>query len=174
MPWVQVAERRDGHRRKLRRRRLLPSWKINQFSDWRTIYILYCNKHIADFLPKTGLSLELPTEGFICLCVMPENQTPATKPEPGSAPDEFNFAKSAAEGSRIKRRSLKTKPGGLIRPAAGAPRSARELEHEGPPLTAEQAAQTKAREVEAVKTAPITKAAETPVAPPRTTPSSVA
>jgi len=41
---------------------------------------------------------------------MPENQIPATQPEPDAAPGEFNFAQPAAENPRIKRRSLKPRP----------------------------------------------------------------
>jgi hypothetical protein len=102
---------------------------------------------------------------------MPENQTPATKPEATSAPEEFNFAGPASETSRIRRRSLKGKQGGLIKPAGNALPAARELEREAPPLSAAQASQPKAREVEEVKPAPAAKAAEAATAPPRTTPS---
>ena len=70
---------------------------------------------------------------------MPENQIPATQPEPGAAPGELNFAKPAEENPRIRRRSLKAKPGGLIKPPGGMPPAARELEREAPPLSAEQA-----------------------------------
>jgi hypothetical protein len=70
---------------------------------------------------------------------MPENQIPATQPEPDAATGEFNFAKPEAENPRIRRRSLKAKSGGLIKPSSGTPPVARELERETPPLSAEQA-----------------------------------
>jgi hypothetical protein len=70
---------------------------------------------------------------------MPENQIPATQPESGAAAGEFNFAKAEAESPRIRRRSLRTKPGGLLKPG-GAPSASRELEREAPPLAAEPAA----------------------------------
>ena len=55
---------------------------------------------------------------------MPENQIPATQPEPGAGPGEFNFDQPAAENPRIKRRSLKAKPGGLLTPSGGMPSAA--------------------------------------------------
>jgi uncharacterized coiled-coil protein SlyX len=44
---------------------------------------------------------------------MPENPSPAAKPEPNSEPIEFNFEKAGSDSPRIKRRSLKTKAPGL-------------------------------------------------------------
>jgi hypothetical protein len=145
----------------------LPSWKINQFSIRPTIYCKICNKKFTKYSPKTGLCLELATGGFISQWVMPENQIPATHPEPGAEPGELNFAKPASETQRIKRRSLKTKQRGLIKPSGSTPPAARELEREAPPLSPEEArtAQTRIQE-----TAPI-KTASTMAAPPRTTPS---
>jgi hypothetical protein len=49
---------------------------------------------------------------------MPENPSPAAKPEPNSEPIEFNFEKAGAEIPRIKRRSLKAKTPG---PQAATP-----------------------------------------------------
>ncbi len=96
---------------------------------------------------------------------MPENPTPATKIESEATPGEFNFAKPTEENPRIKRRSLKPKPGGLIKPSSPTPSAARELEREAPPLSPQQV-EAKAQVVEAAKV----KAASSPVAPPRTTP----
>jgi Skp family chaperone for outer membrane proteins len=106
-----------------------------------------------------GLCLELPAQRFISQWVMPENQIPATQPEPG----EFNFTQPATENPRIRRRSLRAKPAGLIKPSGGAPPAARELERETPPISAEQG--IKPRDTEVTR--------ETPVAPPRTTPSAI-
>jgi len=104
---------------------------------------------------------------------MPENQIPATQPEAGTAPGEFNFANPPKESPRIRRRSLKAKPGGLLTPSSGMPPAARELEREAPPLSAEQAQTVEPRSQEArqVKIEPAVKIAETPIVPPRTTPS---
>jgi hypothetical protein len=104
---------------------------------------------------------------------MPENQIPATQPEPEATAGEFNFTKPASENPRIKRRSLKGKPAGLIKPAGGTPPAARELEREAPPLSAEQAKSAKPEpaNTEVAASAPAAKVAETPVAPPKTTPS---
>jgi hypothetical protein len=102
---------------------------------------------------------------------MPENQIPATQPEPGGAPGEFDFAKPAAENPRIKRRSLKTKPPGLFKPTSGTPSAARELERETPPLAAEEAVKPPSQKVEEIKVAPAAKITETPIAPSRITPS---
>ena len=102
---------------------------------------------------------------------MPENQIPATQPEPSGAPGEFDFAKPAAENPRIRRRSLKAKPPGLLKPASGTPSAARELEREAPPLAAEEVVKPPPRKVEEIKVAPAAKIAETPIAPPRITPS---
>ena len=76
------------------------------------------------FRAKTALCLELPTHGFIPQWVMPENQIPATQPEPDvQHPGEFNFTKPArGESSRIRRRSLKPKSAGLIKPSEAARR----------------------------------------------------
>ncbi len=95
---------------------------------------------------------------------MPENPIPAAKPSSAAAPGEFNFVQPTEENPRIRRRSLKAKPGGLIKPASPAPMAKQELEREAPSLSTEQA---KARVVEpsAAKTA------STAIAPPRTTPS---
>jgi hypothetical protein len=102
---------------------------------------------------------------------MPENQIPATQPEPDAAPGEFNFAKPAAENPRIRRRSLKTKPGSLLKPITGTPPAARDLEREAPPLSAEQVVKPPSQKVEEVKVAPVAKIAEPAPAPPKVTPS---
>lgn len=103
---------------------------------------------------------------------MPENQTPATQPESGAAPAEFNFDKQATDHPRMKRRSLKAKPEGLIKPSAATPAAARELEREAPPLSAEQAQPAKSQTPVVAKVLPPAKAAQAPVAaPPRATPS---
>jgi hypothetical protein len=132
-----------------------------------SIYIKIRNKKVTKSLLKTGLCLELPTQRFISQWVMPENQIPATQPEPG----EFNFAKPASENPRIRRRSLKAKSGGLIKPSSGAPPAARELEREAPPLSAEQVVKPRPQETEEVKTKAAVKAIETPVATSRPPPS---
>jgi hypothetical protein len=120
-----------------------------------------------------GLCLELPTERFISHCVMPENNSPTTKPEPGEVPAEFNFTKPA-ENPRIKRRSLKAKPPGALKPANAPLSAARELEHKAPPLSAEQArpeAKPRLQEDHEIAAPATTKAAEPATgAPPRTTP----
>jgi len=104
---------------------------------------------------------------------MPENPIPVTKTEPGAAAGEFNFAQPEKENPRIKRRSLKTKPAGLIKPTAAAlPPAARELAREAPPLSAEEATKIAAQQAEAAKVVSTTKAA--PIAPPRTTPATSA
>jgi len=102
---------------------------------------------------------------------MPENQIPATQPEPSGAPGEFDFAQPTSENPRIKRRSLKAKPKGLLQPSNGTPSAARELEREAPPLSAEQVIKPQSQETEKAKVEPAVKVAETPIAPPRTTPS---
>jgi len=102
---------------------------------------------------------------------MPENQIPATQPEPSGAPGEFDFAKPAAENPRIKRRSLKAKPPGLLKPTSGTPSAVRELEREAPSLSAEQAIKPPSQKAEEIKVAPAAKITETPIAPPRITPS---
>ena len=103
---------------------------------------------------------------------MPENQLPATKPE-GSA-GEFNFADPETETPRIKKRTLKTKVPGLIKPNPAALPASRELEREAPPVTAEQAtkpASVKTEEIMAkATTKPAVKSAEAPTSPPRTMP----
>jgi hypothetical protein len=149
----------------------LPSRKINQFSLFPTIYRKICNKKVAKSSLKTGLCLELPTQGFIPLCVMPENQIPATQPEPGAAAGEFNFAKAAAENSRLRRRSLKAKPEGLLKPSSGTPPAARELEREASPLSAEQVVRPRPQQTEEAKIEPAVKITEPATAPLRTTPS---
>jgi hypothetical protein len=104
---------------------------------------------------------------------MPENQIPATQPEPGAEPGEFNFAKPASETPRIKRRSLKAKQPGLIKPSGSTPTAARELEREAPPLSPEeaQAATPRIPEPAAINVKPAVKTAYTTTAPHRTTPS---
>lgn len=97
---------------------------------------------------------------------MPENQIPATQPESGAAAGEFNFAKSEAENPRIKRRSLKAKPAGLIKPASGPPSAAREPEREAPPLASERVVKP-----QNISAAAAPKAAEPVPAPPKVTPS---
>ena len=96
---------------------------------------------------------------------MPENHTPATQSDSGAEPAEFNFVKSASETPRIKRRSLKAKPEGLIKASSAATPAAREPEREAPPLSAEETQSVKPR------TQPAGKTAQTPVTSPRTTPS---
>jgi hypothetical protein len=135
-----------------------------------TIYWLSCNKKIAKSLPKIVYVLKRPTGGFISQGVMPENPIPATQPEAGAAAGEFIFTKPEPENPRIKKRSLKAKPAGLIKPTAAALPSARELEREAPPLSAEQVVKPASVRTEEIMAKPAAKAAETPVAPPRTTP----
>ena len=103
---------------------------------------------------------------------MPENPSPAAKPEPNSEPIEFNFEKPGSEIPRIKRRSLKSKTPGLQ--AATPSPAARELESEAPPLSAEQAAKPSepAAGTAPVRSEPAPKTA--PVAPPKTTPTAAA
>jgi hypothetical protein len=98
---------------------------------------------------------------------MPDNQIPATQPEPSAEPAEFNFAKPATENPRIRRRSLKTKSASLLTPSSGTPPAARELEREAPPLSAEQVKP----QSEEGKTRPAAKVAEPAAAPPKVTPS---
>jgi hypothetical protein len=101
---------------------------------------------------------------------MPENQSPAAQPEPEAAPGEFDFGKPTA---RIKKRSLKVKSGIASKPANGAqPAAASEPARETIPLTTEPAAKPQPKETVEVKAAPTpaAKAAEAPVAPPRTLP----
>jgi len=100
---------------------------------------------------------------------MPENQIPATQTESGAVAGELNFAKPEAETPRIKRRSLKAKAAGLIKPTGAPPHAARELEREAPPLSAEQLVTPRIEKIEEVTPKP--RVAETPIAPPRTTPS---
>jgi len=110
---------------------------------------------------------------------MPDNHTPASKPVAGTEPVEFNFDKPASQNPqmdnpRIKRRSLKVKPTGLIKPSGAAISAARELEREAPPLSAEQsqAAQPQSQAPASAKNVPmVVKAVDQSVAPPRTTPS---
>ena len=108
---------------------------------------------------------------------MPENQLPATQPEPDEVPAEFNFDKPSTDNPRIKRRSLRAKATGLIKPTSTALPAARELEREAPPLTPEQAQKASApaelsKDKVTVKTEPAVKPAAAAAAPPRTTPSS--
>jgi hypothetical protein len=103
---------------------------------------------------------------------MPENPSPAAKPEPNSEPIEFNFEKPASDIPRMKRRSLKGKTPGL-QPATPAT-ATRELEREAPPLSAEEAA--KPFQPAPETTSPVVRpepAKATPVAPPKTTPAAV-
>ncbi len=102
---------------------------------------------------------------------MPDNQTPATQPEPDAAPGELNFAKPVVDNPRIRRRSLKAKPGGLIKPASAAPPAARELEREAPPLSLEQVGKFRSQGSAEVKTQPAVKLTEPAPAPPKVTPS---
>jgi len=67
---------------------------------------------------------------------MSDNNRPTTKSEPDASPGEFDFAKSAAENPRIKRRSLQASQTAPLRPAAGAPPAAQELAREAPSLSA--------------------------------------
>jgi hypothetical protein len=106
---------------------------------------------------------------------MPENPTPAAKTEPTEAPSEFNFSNAEAEAPRIRRRSLKAKQAGLIKPPGAVPPTARELEREAPPLSAEQAEKAVTRPAATTPTPvsrvePAAKPAEPSAAPPRTTP----
>ena len=108
---------------------------------------------------------------------MPDNPTPAAKTEPNAEPVEFNFSNSASEGPRIRRRSLKTKQPGLIKATGAVPTTARELEREAPPLSAEQAqkavshpSEVKETPLPVTRTEPVVKPAEATTAPPRTTP----
>ncbi len=103
---------------------------------------------------------------------MPENPIPAS---PSDAPAaEFNFAEAGTEAPRMKKRNLRTKVPGLIKPNPAALPAARELAREAPPITVEQASKpvaVKADEIIAkATTKPAVKAAEVPVAPPRTIP----
>ena len=103
---------------------------------------------------------------------MPENHIPATQPESGAAPEEFNFTKPVAENPRIRRRSLKAKSTGLIKPAGGPPAAARELERAAPPLSAEETTKPVPQNKGQARIAPSGNAADAPVAPVRTGPSS--
>jgi len=95
---------------------------------------------------------------------MPENHIPAAQPEAGASPEEFNFTKPVAENPRIRRRSLKAKPEGLIK-AAAAPPAARELEREAPPLSAEEAAKPRVTEPVRPKVEPPARVTEALIAP---------
>jgi hypothetical protein len=153
---------------------LLPSGKMNQFLISSTIYWLSCNKKIAKSLLKIVYVLKRLTGGFISQGVMPENPIPATQPEAGAAAGEFIFTKPEPENPRIKKRSLKAKPAGLIKPTAAALPAARELEREAPPLSAEQVIKPASVRTEEIMAKTTAKAAEAPVAPPRTTPATSA
>ena len=83
---------------------------------------------------------------------MPENPSPAAKPEPNSEPIEFNFENPAADSPRMKRRSLKGKTPGL-QPATA-------------PASTEQAAKPSQPALET----PQAPAKNTPVAPPKSIP----
>ncbi len=63
---------------------------------------------------------------------MPDNQSSAAQPESGAESAEFNFDKPTVENPRIKRRSLKTQPAGLIKPASSSISAARDLAREAP------------------------------------------
>ena len=102
---------------------------------------------------------------------MPDNQIPATQSESGAAPGEFNFANPPKESPRMKRRSLKAKPGGSLAPSSGMPPAARELEREAPPLSAEQVAKPRPPEAGQVKIEPAGKITGPASAPPKVTPS---
>ena len=105
---------------------------------------------------------------------MPENPIPAAQPEAGAAAGEFNFADSETGTARIKKRNLKTKVPGLIKPNPAALPAARELEREAPPVSATPATKpvsVKTEEVVAkVTPKPAVKTAEAPTAPPRSLP----
>jgi len=106
---------------------------------------------------------------------MPDNPTPAAKTEANAEAVEFNFANSASEEPRIRRRSLKTKQPGLIKPTGAVPTTARELEREAPPLSAEQAQKavshpSEVKETPVIRTETAAKPTEAAAAPPRTTP----
>jgi hypothetical protein len=107
---------------------------------------------------------------------MSEKQTSTrTQSDPAIESAEFNFTKPASETPRIRRRSLKAKPGGLIKPNPSALPAARELPQEAPPLTVEEAQKVgspppETTEKVAAKAEPVGKSATTPSAPPRTTP----
>jgi hypothetical protein len=128
-------------------------------------------------LGKIRLWLELPHRGVIYWNVMPDNPSPAARPESSSEPVEFNFDKPASDNPpRIKRRSLKAKAS-VLKPAQKPPTAARELERQAPPLSTEIAAGPDAPFPEAspnspVKTAPVARI--TPISPPRTTPTAPA
>ena len=102
---------------------------------------------------------------------MPDTPPPTARPDPSAETTEFTFDKPVSESPRIKRRSLKTKSTGL-KPAT-PPVTARDLENEAPPLTAEAAAKPArtapaSQETSQARTQP---ARTTPVAPPRVKPS---
>jgi hypothetical protein len=99
---------------------------------------------------------------------MPENPTPANQSDPGAAPGELNFTQPAAENPRIKRRSLKAKPAGALKPTASHPEAVRETEREAPSSSAEQAKPA----APGASSAPagVTKAHTVSSAPPRVTP----
>jgi Spy/CpxP family protein refolding chaperone len=97
---------------------------------------------------------------------MSENPIPATQPEAGAAAGEFNFTKPESENPRIKKRSLKVKPAGLIKPNPAAIASTRELEREAPPRAAEPAKPTSVK-TEGIMAKPAAKIAD---APPKVTP----
>jgi len=67
---------------------------------------------------------------------MPDNDLPATKPDPEEMPGEFDFAKPVEENPRVRRRSLRPGPATSLKPASGAPAAARELASEAPPFSA--------------------------------------
>jgi hypothetical protein len=101
---------------------------------------------------------------------MPENPNPATQSEPGAAP-ELDFSKPETENPRIKRRSLKAKQAGSLKPAAGVPDAARDLEREAPPLPAEQAKPATPKVTPGASAPTVgAKAHTAPSAPPRVTP----
>ena len=111
---------------------------------------------------------------------MPDNPLPAAQPESGAEPSEFNFDKGATQNPRIKRRSLKAKPGGLSKPAENAVAAARDLEREAPPhaSTPTQPSAPAVSPAQAslpAKAVPVVvKSTDAPPAPPRTTPATAA
>jgi len=70
---------------------------------------------------------------------MPENNSPASKPELSVEPGELAFDTPLTENPRLKRRSLKPRPIAPLRPAGEVPSSAQDRVQEAPPRSAEQA-----------------------------------
>jgi hypothetical protein len=136
-----------------------------------TIYVKICNNKFTKSSRKTGLSLELPPYGFISQWVMPENQIPATQPDPGAAPGEFDFAKPVTENPRIKRRSLKAK-GSTLKPAGSPAAEAPEPVIETPTAAARQDVQSRPQPAEKPKLQTVKSSA--PANPVRTAPTAAA